>query len=227
MERHERINAAIKHAGMTKSAIAQACGVSPAAVTQWINGGTKDIKNENLFALAATTGVSARWLATGEGDMLATNEIPAGASVRAYRQPSDVSEDDYVFVDRFDLKLSAGNGNMAWVVREKDPLTFRAGWFKKKGLLPEQCKALYVRGRSMEPKLEDWDTVLIDTGDTDLIDGDIYAVVYKNHFYIKTLERTGDGIRLKSENPEFKNIDISEAELEHFKILGRKVWRGG
>lgn len=227
MERPERIAAAIRQAGMTKSAVAQAVGVSPAAVTQWINGGTKDIKNENLFALATITGVSARWLATGEGDMHAPNGIPEGATVHAYRSQDELSEEDYVFVDRFDVKLSAGDGNMVWTVREKDPLTFRHGWFKKKGLVPDNCKALYVRGRSMEPKLEDWDTVLIDTADTDLIDGDIYAVIYKNHFYIKTLERTGDGIRLKSENPEFKSIEVTEEELGALQILGRKVWRGG
>jgi phage repressor protein C with HTH and peptisase S24 domain len=227
MERPERIATAIRQSGMTKSAVAHAVGVSPAAVSQWISGGTKDIKNENLFALATITAVSARWLATGEGPMEAGNEVPAAASVRGHQQAGELDGESYVFVDRYDAKLSAGPGNMVWVVREKDPISFRQSWFRKKGLHADNCKALYVRGRSMEPKLEDWDTVVIDTGDTELIDGEIYAVVFKNHFYIKTLERTGEGVRLKSENPEFKHIEVAEAELGQLTVLGRKVWRGG
>lgn len=153
--------------------------------------------------------------------------IPAHTSPVTYKHVSELNQDDYVFINRYDVRLSAGNGNAQWIIREKDPLSFRASWFKKKGLHPEACKALYVRGRSMEPKLEDWDTVLIDTLDTELIDGEIYAVTYKGQFYIKTLERQGDGILLKSENPEHQSIVVPEEELGRLQVLGRKVWRGG
>ena len=160
-------------------------------------------------------------------DKEAAADIPAGASVVSYRSLDELDQSDYVLIDRYDIELSAGNGNAQWVVRSKDPLSFRASWFKKKGLHPEACKALYVRGRSMEPKLEDWDTVLIDTSDTDLIDGEIYAVTYKGSFYIKTLERVDGGILLKSENQDHKSVIVPEGDFGRLHILGRKVWRGG
>ena len=52
-----------------KAHLAKACGVAPAAVTQWISGQTKGMKPENLFAAADFLGIEPRWLATGEGPM--------------------------------------------------------------------------------------------------------------------------------------------------------------
>lgn len=71
MSRHDRIAQAIKHSKKLKKDIAALCGVSASAVTQWVNGDSKGLKPENLFALAKATGVSAEWLANGTGEMVA------------------------------------------------------------------------------------------------------------------------------------------------------------
>lgn len=63
----ERVAKAINASGKTPAGIAREIGVSPAAVYQWVQGGIKDLRNDNLFALADATGFSARWLGTGEG----------------------------------------------------------------------------------------------------------------------------------------------------------------
>lgn len=65
-----RIAKAIAASGKAPAAIAREIGVSPAAVYQWLQGGIKDLRNENLFALADATGYSARWLGTGEGPVI-------------------------------------------------------------------------------------------------------------------------------------------------------------
>lgn len=62
---HERVSRAISQSGYYASSAAAALKVSPEAVLQWMNGTTKTIKAENIFALADLTGFSARWLATG------------------------------------------------------------------------------------------------------------------------------------------------------------------
>lgn len=66
----ERVAKAIDASGKTPAGIAREIGVSPAAVYQWIQGGIKDLRNDNLFALADATGFAARWLGTGEGPMV-------------------------------------------------------------------------------------------------------------------------------------------------------------
>lgn len=153
-----------------------------------------------------------------------------GSSVRAYDEIEELDKDDYFVVPKYDIKLSAGNGvsNVTWVVRDdEDQIAFRRNWYKKRGLHPENLKALTVRGRSMEPYLSDWDTVLVDTEDADIVDGEIYALVFRNQFYIKALEQSRGGLRVISKNPEFESFEVPENELGHLKILGRKVWRAG
>lgn len=77
----ERIEMAIKNSGMTRSAIAKLCGVSPSAVTQWLNADTNAPKADNLLKLARATGVSYTWLIDGKGEMLELNEPSAKYSV--------------------------------------------------------------------------------------------------------------------------------------------------
>lgn len=64
---HERVARAIKESGHNPSSVAREIGVSAEAVLQWVNGPTKNLRNDNLFALADVTGFSARWIGTGEG----------------------------------------------------------------------------------------------------------------------------------------------------------------
>lgn len=226
----ERVLHLLRARGLTdrqiKPELARVCGVSYQSAQQWLNGATKSIGGEYLAKIARHWGANLDWLVTGRGRM-EPEEVPAGAAVAVYDEPGVLDPEAYIWIDRFDLKLSAGNGNAQWVIKEKDPISFRRGWFTQRRLVPENCKAMYVRGRSMEPVLNDWDTVLIDTGDAEVIDGEIFAVVYRGSLYIKTLERMGNGIRLKSENPAFDPIDVPEQELANLKIIGRKVWRAG
>ena len=96
----------------------------------------------------------------------------------------------YVTVDRYNLELSAGNGHLQWVVHEQDPLAFRSRFFQARGLKADKCKALYVKGDSMEPFLFDGDTVLIDTSATEIRkDGDVYALFYGDEYRIKRVNR--------------------------------------
>ncbi len=62
----DRVSKAIKESGLSATAVAKSLGCSPEAVIQWMNGPTKNLKGEFLFALADLTGYEARWIATGE-----------------------------------------------------------------------------------------------------------------------------------------------------------------
>lgn len=153
--------------------------------------------------------------------------IPNEAGITTYDDLSELDTNKYVLIDRYDIKLSAGGGNIQWVINEKDPISFRAKWFQHKRIDPKKCKALYVHGRSMEPILDDYDTVLIDTSKTQIIDGEIYAVSLGDEFFIKIVERTNDGVILVSANKDFKDVEIKGEDLEYFRVIGMKVWRAG
>jgi transcriptional regulator with XRE-family HTH domain len=65
--RAERIAEAIASTTLNDSEVARRIGCKSQAVAQWRSGATKDLKSDNLFALADLTGFEARWIATGKG----------------------------------------------------------------------------------------------------------------------------------------------------------------
>ena len=134
----------------------------------------------------------------------------------------------YCEVDVYDIKLSAGNGTQfTWYIREDEPLMFRRAWFKRLGYNRDSIKALYVRGDSMEPLIKNWDTILIDTDDTELASGEVYAVIYKGKQFIKEVQIKPDSVLLLSLNPKYDPINIPESDCDKFQVLGRMIWRGG
>lgn len=202
-----------------QSAVARLLNTSPQNVKNWE---TRGISKNGMIDAARAFGISAVWLETGEGMMSAfipPSSIVADAS--DYRPELDT----HWPIDMYDIKLSAGTGNGEWIIREDEPLYFRQAWFKARRLSRADLRGMYVRGDSMEPVLKNWDTVIIDTADTEPTDGEIYAVVYKDKFYIKTVRNVADGIDLISYNPDYPPIEVREAD--RFQCLGRMVWRGG
>lgn len=77
----QRVKHAVDESGLTGEQIGVRIGCSREAISQWINGPTKNIKNELLFAFADVTGFRARWIATGEGPQRGCDE-PAIEAIR-------------------------------------------------------------------------------------------------------------------------------------------------
>ena len=63
----ERVARAINESNAPIREIAERVGVTVQAVYAWRSGRVKDLRNDNLFALADATGFEARWIGTGEG----------------------------------------------------------------------------------------------------------------------------------------------------------------
>lgn len=74
----ERIAARRKELGLRQEDLADAAGVSKAAVSQWERGETKSLKLENFFAIADKLRVAPRWLALGQGAKFAAIAIALG-----------------------------------------------------------------------------------------------------------------------------------------------------
>lgn len=115
-------------------------------------------------------------------------------------------------------KVSAGRG----YINFENPSYFMPitkGNFSKKSFFVE------ITGDSMNPTLEDGEFALVDPENTEYIKNKIYVVTYNDEAYIKRLEFKEKLriISLKSDNPEYDDIDISEDMQEYFKINGRVV----
>lgn len=231
-----RLHAALERKNTSREDLAKAIGRTPQAVGQVINGTTKALTAENNSRAAAFLGVNPDWLATGEGEMLATSS-PAtlGKPVRAHDEGEPLP-DEYIQIPETEVRFAAGNGRTALFdeVLDSVPRTYRRDWFAKEGISPAHAHCFKVHGESMEPFLYDGDSVLVNLGETQILNGKVYALRYGDELRIKRVYRKLDGsLILHSDNPAFIPRDEevpAQAVEQHISIIGRvrdKSGRGG
>lgn len=74
----------------TQRALAEACGINPVSVNDWVKGRTKTVEGAHLLKAAAFLHINPRWLAEGVGPMHAdgsTHELKAAETTAAYATP--------------------------------------------------------------------------------------------------------------------------------------------
>lgn len=150
--------------------------------------------------------------------------------ILAWDYPDDLPEGEFVMVPKLDIKLSAGNGHEQLEINltRSTPLAFRASWVREKRLKPSKLAAMTATGNSMEPGIFDGDSLVVDTSQTEVLDGKVYALWYDGGERVKRLYRLpGGGLRIKSDNPDHPPIEVQPEKLEHVRILGRVVHRSG
>ena len=217
-----RLKQSIEASGLSLDEVAKKSFVPKERLEKYLTG-TKLVAVEDGENLAEVLKVEDAWLQFGDNA-----HIPPQGSEIGVMENMDLSG-THTFIPVYDVKLSAGNGNATWIQRDDaaDLISMRNAWFKVKGLNPKNLRGMYVRGDSMEPLLTHWDTVVIDIADTDIDDGEIYALFYKGKLYIKELRNTEDGIDIISANPNYDTMHVTQDTADQLHVLGKKVWRGG
>lgn len=152
---------------MTRAQLARACGVSQGAVTQWLDGTTKNLKSEVALAMEAATNYRALWITSGKGpkrvwrgvepdspdvtDVEPKNVIPlALPSARLRRIPvvGTARMGEQGFYEELSAAPGAGDGYIE--ITTADPNAF----------------VLRVRGTSMAPAIRDGWYVIVEPNAT-------------------------------------------------------------
>jgi hypothetical protein len=84
---------------VSQADLARAAGVKAPSVNGWFSGATKSMKAATASKVAALYGISAHWLATGEGEMIPSITTPnvkfTGVAVAALGADDDHA-DNYI-----------------------------------------------------------------------------------------------------------------------------------
>lgn len=155
---------------------------------------------------------------------------PSMQPILAWDYEDDLPPGEYVMIPRMAIRLSAGNGHEQTEIEfvKKQPQAFRADWIRAKRLKPAKLAVMTADGSSMKPQIGDGFSLVLDTSQTHVVDGKVYGLWYDGGERVKRLfGLPGGGLRISSDNPAFETIDLTAAELEHVRILGRVVHMSG
>lgn len=221
MEYKERVKAARKHAKLTQGQLGQLVGIDQASVSDLERGRSQ--RSSYNATIAKACGVSALWLESGEGDMLAT------PSAGHHGSPS---EKDYALIPQYKAHGSCGTGYLNDHVEVTEGLVFKRDWLARMKAKPENLRIIYAEGESMEPYVFEGDVVLFDSSKTEPKDRQAYVIRRPDGgISIKRMIQQISGTWLiRSDNADkFKYPDeqLSEDALHEVPILGRVIWRGG
>lgn len=217
-----------------QSNIARMLGTSPQTVKNWEIRG---ISKQGLVKAQEVLGVSATWLETGQGNMsmfVPSKETPKSelsdigeaSNFYVWNRFSDLSKDDWALLSFYrDTKISAGNGTVHSKDNNNYKLAFSKATLKRYHIKPENAVCITVVGNSMYPMLPENATVGIHTQDTDIRDGQIYAIKYKGLLRVKFLILVSDKeVRIQSFNPDKNSYPDEIVPLSDVQVIGRVFW---
>ena len=226
--------------------LVEATGATKGAVSKWV-AGTNIPKAEFLPPLAKVLKTSQDWLLTGENEPKKNNfnmqefmdkhgltrKEESSFDVNDIHEPTVVDyeiENGFIWIDVVEANFSCGTGESIEfhfdVINGKFP--FPPSFFQKKYVYPKSMRIIKAKGDSMSDFIHDGDLVGIDISQTDIIDGEIYAVYFEGEGMIKQIfKEEGGKLSLHSLNPKYRDREVSELNGLNFKVMGRQFWRAG
>lgn len=216
-------------AGLTQEALGELLGVTKGNVSGWETARHQPGVSQ-VMEISRITGHPPPFVSGVMNAQEGTGTPSTFQPILAWEFPDDLPEGEFVMVPKLDVKLSAGNGHEQLEINltRSTPLAFRASWVREKRLKPGKLAAMTATGDSMQPGIFDGDSLVVDTSQTEVQDGKVYALWYDGGERVKRLYRLpGGGLRIKSDNPDHPPIEVQPEKLEHVRILGRVVHRSG
>lgn len=223
MSLKERLKESRRKAKKTQAEIAEAVGITQPAYQALESG--KNQKSSYLPMIANILGVDPLWLTTGGSpDSFELSEISDPVIV------TDDLKNQFVWIDVVEASFSCGTGESIEfhfdAINGKIP--FPPAFLKERNVTEQTMKIIKAKGDSMADFIKDGDMVGINLAQTDVIDGEIYAVYLAGEGMIKQVFKEADGsLILHSLNEKYRDKIVTEENGKNFKVIGRQIWRAG
>jgi phage repressor protein C with HTH and peptisase S24 domain len=190
-----------------------------------------------LQAFERTFRINPEWLLKGEDPMLLQLTQAFRTSNRLIEPPDysmpmhgDLVMDgqDYAFVKRVALSISAGNGLMPVDGDDAETIALPTRWFARQRIAADLTVLVSVKGDSMAPGIPDGALVLLSVVDKLLIKQGIYAFNLDGQSYVKRIlpsQLGPDGrpqaLLLVSDNLAYPPIAVSGPDMNAITWIGR------
>jgi phage repressor protein C with HTH and peptisase S24 domain len=213
----------------TLAALAREADTSAAHLGQILNG-VRGMGDALARKIEANFGRPVGWMDQMSEEMRAAtekeiDELLAMGGGKASRY-ADYTADMYL-IPKVRLRLSAG---VTGFQTEPEPddgskVGVPKDWADRNAYRPHNLIALSIKGESMEPSLYAGDQVIVNTADTRMEDGAVYAFNYEGEAVIKRLRRDMGQWLLASDNPDQRRFHPKNCRDGECIIIGRVVRR--
>ncbi len=151
-------------------------------------------------------------------------QIKIGSIPIEYEQPSD--KEGYVFVPRYDVQVSAGQGSLIHSEQIVSHLAFQENWIRQElGIDPNHIVLIQAVGDSMNPTFNAGALLLVNTKVDRIKNDSIYIINRDGELIVKRIQDLWNGqIKIKSDNPKYEPLIIQKTDT--IKIVGEVVWIG-
>lgn len=235
-------NARKTELGLTQEKLAHALDMNQSSVSHYMNG-VNALNAPVAAAFARILGVEVSEFSerlAEEIACMATGATPIRRelsnaqffdSIEVWDDDTPLDNDEVYVSFLKEVELSAGSGRTAVQESSNRKLRFGRISLRNKGVDPSSAKCVTVAGNSMEPVLRNGSTVAVDTSNTRVVDGDMYAIDHAGQLRVKQLYRMpGGGLRLRSfnrdEHPD-EEYTAQQIQDQDLVVLGRVFWSGG
>lgn len=208
---------------LTQSELANLAGTTQQSIEQLESGKTK--RPRFLPELAKALHCDLAWLLEGKHSSDAISEIPPEdewRTISEWDSNTPLNADEVEIPYFKSIELAAGDGCCTYEDHDGYKLRFSKSTLRRYGASCQNVICFSVYGDSMSPVIPNGSTVTVDTGNTRIVDGGIYAIEQDSLFRIKLLYRQPGGkLIIRSYNKD--EFPDETAENDTVKIMGRII----
>lgn len=225
----ERLKEARLKAGLSQKQVAEAVGMKQPSYN-YLEKNDKG-GSAKLAEIAKVLNVDPYWLRTGKTNQDVDLEIKQLLERSPIISENSDEEDlNRIWIDLVNIRFSCGNGESIEfhfddvIGRREIP----ASILKKHNVKPINVKMAKATGDSQEPYVCHDDEFAINLADTEIRDGEFYAVYFEGEAMLKQIfKEQGGKLILHSLNPKYKDKIVTNDNGIGFRVIGRQFYRAG
>jgi transcriptional regulator with XRE-family HTH domain len=211
----DRLNQLTAERGFTRNDVIAACDAHKSTVSKWYNG-INVPERDNLELLAQFFRVDARWLISGKTP---ENELQHNVKLIEPGKPAAGVTTLHVFNILSEALQSTVSVDDSLVGNPNaEQIHVSNAWLREQNIEPNNCAAYQVRDNIQNPPLMPGSVAIIDTGDTNPVDDNIYVIDQGGLIRMWKVYSVVGGYRFVSPNPDYPD---ELADTEDVVIRGR------